>query len=150
MNVTIEDITPDYSGFLELKAESIAAGFNMLRRLEDNWLNGQNRFDKPGEKLSGFYADGLLVGVCGLNQDPYMSSVGVGRLRHLYVGFEWRRKLVGITLLKAILEDSGRWFDYINTNAPQSAFSFYKSAGFTPLVGVDNVTHRLYLKDAQH
>ncbi len=63
MKVTIEDITPDCRDFSELKAESIAAGFNMLRRLEDNWLNGQNRFDKPGEKLSGFYADRLLVGV---------------------------------------------------------------------------------------
>ncbi len=147
MNIIIANITPDNKGFLELKAESMAAGFNMLRRLEENWLNGQNRFDKAGEKLLGFYADGLLIGVCGLNQDPYMPSVRGGRLRHFYVGIEWRRKRVGITLLRAILEGSGRWFDFINTNALQSAFTFYECAGFIPLADVDKVTHRLYLTD---
>lgn len=147
MNIVITNITPDNPGFGELKAESMAAGFNMLRRLEENWLSGQNRFDKPGEKLSGFYADGLLIGVCGLNQDPYMPSVGAGRLRHLYVGIEWRRMQVGITLLRAMLAGSGRWFNFINTNAPQSAFSFYERAGFIPLADTDKVTHRLYLED---
>ena len=149
MNIIITNITPDNPGFGELKAESMAAGFNMLRRLEENWLSGQNRFDKPGEKLSGFYADGLLIGVCGLNQDPYMPSAGAGRLRHLYVGIEWRRMRAGITLLKTILEGSERWFDFINTNAPQSAFSFYEGAGFIPLADAGNVTHRLYMNTYQ-
>lgn len=147
MNVIIANMTPDNKGFLELKVESMAAGFNMLRRLEENWLNGQNRFDKPGENLLGFYADGSLIAVCGLNQDPYMPSVRAGRLRHLYVGVEWRRMQVGISLLKALLKGSGHWFDFINTNAPQSAFTFYERAGFIPLADVDKVTHRLYLED---
>lgn len=147
MNILIESITPDNKGFFALKAESMAAGFNMLHRLEENWLNGQNRFDKAGENLLGFYADGLLIGVCGLNQDPYTPSVRTGRLRHLYEGIEWRRRQVAIALLRAILEGSGRWFDFINTNAPQSAFIFYERAGFIPLVDVDKVTHHLYLTD---
>jgi len=147
MNVIIANMTPDNKGFLELKVESMAAGFNMLRRLEENWLNGQNRFDKPGENLLGFYADGSLIAVCGLNQDPYMPSVRAGRLRHLYVGVGWRRMQVGISLLKALLKGSGHWFDFINTNAPPSAFTFYERAGFIPLADVDKVTHRLYLKD---
>lgn len=149
MNILIAKITPDNNGFLALKEESMAAGFNMLRRLEENWLNGQNRFDKPGENLLGFYADGLLIAVCGLNQDPYMPSVRAGRLRHLYVGIEWRRMRAGITLLKTILEGSERWFDFINTNAPQSAFSFYEGAGFIPLADAGNVTHRLYMNTYQ-
>ncbi|HFJ3758697.1 TPA: GNAT family N-acetyltransferase [Salmonella enterica] len=125
----------------------MAAGFNILRRLEENWLNGQNCFDKAGENLLGYYADGLPVGVCVLNQDPYTPSVRGERLRHLYVGIEWRRRQVAITLLRAILGGSGRWFDFINTNAPQSAFIFNEGAGFIPLTDVDNVTHRLYLTD---
>lgn len=71
MDILIENITPDNKGFFALKAESIAAGFNLLRRLEKNWMNRQNRLDKAGENLLGFYADELLIGVCGLNQDPY-------------------------------------------------------------------------------
>lgn len=145
-NIIIVSITPGTTGFSELKAESMAAGFNMLHRLEENWLNGHNRFDKPGENLLGFYADGLLIGVCGLNHDPYMPSVRAGRLRHLYVGIKWRKMQVGVILLRAILEDSGRWFDFINTNAPQSAFIFYERAGFIPLADSDKVTHRLYLE----
>ncbi|MFK3663593.1 GNAT family N-acetyltransferase [Scandinavium sp. NPDC088450] len=119
MNNIIASITPENKGFLELKEESMSAGFNMLRRLEENWLNGKNRFDKVGENLLGFYGDGLLIGVCGLNQDPYMPLVRCGRLRHLYVGTEWRRSQVGITLLKAVLKGSDRWFDFINTESPR-------------------------------
>ncbi|WP_045047285.1 GNAT family N-acetyltransferase [Rouxiella chamberiensis] len=147
MNMIIMNITPDKRGFSRLKEESMSNGFNMLRRLEDNWLNGQNRFDKPGENLLGFYADGLLIGVCGLNQDPYMASVRAGRLRHLYVGVKWRRRQVGKILLREILEGSGRWFDFINTNAPPSAFAFYERAGFITLADNSTVTHRLYIKD---
>ena len=55
----------------------------------------------------------------------------------------------GITLLKTILEGSERWFDFINTNAPQSAFSFYEGAGFIPLAHAGNVTHRLYMNTYQ-
>lgn len=147
MNMVIENMTPDNKGFSKLKEESMPAGFNMLRRLEENWFNGQNRFDKPGENLLSFYADGLLIGVCGLNQDPYMLSVRAGRLRHLYVGIKCRKMQVGIMLLRTILKGSRRWFDFIKTNAPQSAFTFYERAGFIPLADVDTVTHRLYLED---
>lgn len=147
MKIIVMNITPDNRGFSRLKEESMSNGFNMLSRLEDNWLNGQNRFDKPGENLLGFYADGLLIGVCGLNQDPYMTSVRAGRLRHLYVGIKWRRRQVGKILLREILEGSGRWFDFINTNAPPSAFAFYERAGFIPLADNSTVTHRLYIKD---
>lgn len=147
MNIIIANITPDNKGFMALKAESMAAGFNMLRRLKENW---QNRFAKPSEELLSFYADGLLVSVYGLNQDPRMPSVRAGRLRHLYVEIEWRRMQVGITLLRAMLEGPGRWFDFINTNAPQSAFTFYLRAGFFPLADGDKVTHRLSLEDIKY
>lgn len=52
-----------------------------------------------------------------------------------------------ITLLREIQEGSGRWFDFIITKAPQSAFTFYERAGFIPLADFDKVTHRLYLID---
>lgn len=142
---TIAKMTPDQKGFLALKTESMASGFNLLRRLEENWLNGQNRFDKPEEKLFGFYADDSLIAVCGLNQDPYTSSVRAGRLRHLYVGIEWRKRQIGSALLSALLEGSNDWFNFINTNAPESAHAFYKRAGFIQITDTDKVTHRLYL-----
>lgn len=36
----IEPVTPDEPGYISLKAESIALNFNMLRRLDENWLRG--------------------------------------------------------------------------------------------------------------
>lgn len=67
----IEPVTPDEPGYIALKAESIALNFNMLRRLEENWQRGENRFNAPGEKLLGAFLNGRLVGVCGLNRDPF-------------------------------------------------------------------------------
>lgn len=32
----------------------MAARFNLLRKLEENWMNRQNRFDKAGENLLDF------------------------------------------------------------------------------------------------
>ncbi len=49
----IEPVTPDEPGYIALKAESIALNFNMLRRLEENWQRGENRFNAPGESCWG-------------------------------------------------------------------------------------------------
>ena len=151
MDIHFAEISPDSSGFVELRTQSMTEGLNMLRRLEENWLSGYNRFDRPGEKLIGAYVDRLIIGVCGLNVDPFTQETGVGRLRHLYVDTEWRKNRIGSALLNEILKDAGRWFDFINTNAPSSAFTFYERAGFVALSGVEKVTHQLCLKNpARH
>ena len=54
----IAAITPDEPGFSALRAESQAQNLNMLRRLAENWQNGENRFNAPGEKLLGAFAYG--------------------------------------------------------------------------------------------
>lgn len=41
MNNIIVNITPENKGFLALKVESICAGFNLLRRLDENGQSGQ-------------------------------------------------------------------------------------------------------------
>lgn len=77
--------TPDDPGFLALRSESLAQHFNMLRRLAENWQSGKNRFSAPGEKLLGAFVGGQLVGVCGLNVDPFSPQLRTGRIRHLYI-----------------------------------------------------------------
>lgn len=146
MDIQFANLTPYSLGFVALKSQSMAEGFNMLRRLEDNWLSGHNRFDKPGEKLIGAYADGVLIGACGLNIDPFAQEAGTGRLRHLYIDTGWRKRRVGSGLLSEILKDAGHWFDFINTNAPSSAFTFYERAGFVASSGMYKSTHQLCLK----
>jgi hypothetical protein len=56
-----------------------------VRRLADDWVSVANRFDRPGEALFVARLPGQVVGVRGLNVDPYTAEPGVGRVRHLYV-----------------------------------------------------------------
>ena len=85
----LRDLPADRVG--ELLAESERAGSRFVRRLVDEWANGANRFDRPGESLFAAWVGGRLVGVCGLNVDPYARDERIGRVRHLYVLSAFRR-----------------------------------------------------------
>ena len=50
--------------------ESKRIGYNFLQRTIDDWYNGVNKFDKPGEKLWGLFIGKDLIGVGGLNKIP--------------------------------------------------------------------------------
>src|SRR5262249_41338641 len=81
-------------------AESERAGYRFVRRLADEWADGANRFDRPGEVLFAAWMEGRLIGACGLNVDPYTRAPGVGRGRHLYVLTDYRRSGVGRRLVE--------------------------------------------------
>ena len=138
----IAAITPDEPGFSALRAESLAQNLNMLRRLAENWQNGENRFNAPGEKLLGAFLNGRLVGVCGLNRDPFSQQPRAGRIRHLYVSDKCRGLGIGKQLLTVVMADASIWFDFLNTHAPESAYGFYRQAGFTLVSDEPRVTHR--------
>src|SRR6185295_8902008 len=111
--------------------DSEAAGSRIVRRLVDDWTAGANRFDRPGEALFGALMAGRLVGVCGLNVDPYAADPRGGRVRHLYVLTACRRHGVGRQLVARILEVAADRFDSLRlrTNNP-SAARLYEAAGF--------------------
>ena len=91
MERVTKPITPDAAGFADLEAESEAEKFHMLYRLEEHWRSGENRFSAPGEKLLGAFIDDRLIGVCGINRDPFSQHPRAGRIRHLYVSEKYRR-----------------------------------------------------------
>lgn len=136
-------VTPATRGFDYLLQESLAEGHRMLLRFEENWRSGGNRFARPGEVIVGLWDDDRLVGIGGRNIDPYDLHPRAGRVRHLYVGRSRRRHGAGRLLIAAILEGAAAHFDYLNTNAPETAFSFYERMGFIRLDGVPRVTHRI-------
>jgi Predicted acyltransferase len=140
----LEAITPAEPGFIALKAESLRQNLNMLHRLEENWLRGENRFNAPGEKLLGAFNNGKLVGICGLNRDPFSVHTRAGRIRHFYINEANRGKGIGQQLLTAVILEAGIWFDFLNTNAPESAWRFYGKHGFVPVSDDSRVTHRLF------
>ncbi|MCR6633267.1 GNAT family N-acetyltransferase [Devosia sp.] len=136
---------PDAAGFSALLAESQSEGHRMVLRLAENWADGSNRFALPGEIMLGAWSGDVLVGVCGRNVEPYDPYPRAGRVRHLYVAHGARRDGVGRALISAICDGAAGHFDYLNTNAPETAFAFYERMGFVRLEGGGHATHRLSL-----
>ncbi|UTT43397.1 GNAT family N-acetyltransferase [Exiguobacterium aurantiacum] len=109
-------------------------GFRMLDRLVDDFRDGRNRFNQPGECLLGvFDASGNLLGIGGLNQDPYSLGFPVGRLRRFYILPDYRRQGIGRRLANALLLEAKRTFltVILRTYTTQGA-QFYESLGFIP------------------
>lgn len=74
----------------------------MLDRLQQEWKEGTNRFDQAGEILLLAIQNQQVVGVCGLNRDPYTDNDRVGRVRRLYVSVDSRRRGIGRLLVTEI------------------------------------------------
>ncbi len=133
-------------GLQPLLADSLADTQSMVRRLWKEWKNGGNRFALPGEALFGAFAGEALVGVCGLNRDPYGGRPDTGRLRHLYVHREHRRGGVGRVLVRAIFEAAQPHFALLElrTISPEAA-AFYRHLGFAE-VNRTFATHEVALR----
>lgn len=125
-----------------LVAESEQAGWRFVRRLADEWAAGSNCFDRPGEALYAAWSDGRLVGVCGLNVDPYAADETVGRVRHLYVLGDFRRLGVGRRLVEAVRSAAqGRFTSLRLRTESTSAAVFYERLGFRPIDDPHDSTH---------
>ena len=85
---------------------SLAEGFGFLERLREEWETGANRFAGPGEVLFEARRRGRLVGICGLNRDPYLDSATAGRVRRLYVAPDARRLGIARRLLHEVLREA--------------------------------------------
>jgi GNAT superfamily N-acetyltransferase len=140
---TLRDLPPDR--MRELLADSDAAGSRIVRRLVDEWIDGSNRFDRPGEALFGASVAGQLVGVCGLNVDPYARDARVGRVRRLYVLTSFRGRGVGRQLVARVIESTADRFDTLRLRTNnEAAARLYAAMGFRE-GGGSTATHVLDL-----
>jgi GNAT superfamily N-acetyltransferase len=141
----LHELPPDW--LADLVAESERSGHRFVRRLVSEWASGANRFNRPGEALFAVYVGGQVVGVCGLNADPYTPEPRVGRVRHLYVRAAHRRSGIGRRLVVAVIEAAVGVFDRLNlrTEDPQSA-RFFEGLAFSACAGQPHCTHVLNLR----
>jgi GNAT superfamily N-acetyltransferase len=130
---TCRPVTPEVPGFGDLAREARAEGYRFLDRLDREWADGSNRFDKAGECLLGLFEGGVLVAVGGLNRDHYASNPGTGRIRHLYVSPNRRRAGLATRLMQELLLRGGRGFERLRlrTESP-AAGRLYEALGFSP------------------
>ena len=131
-----------------LVTEADATGFHALSRLLSEWQSGLNRFDQQGEALFIATDDRRVVGVCGLNRDPYLNDPTVGRIRHLYVAVDHRWRGIGTQLVSAVMSSARGHFARLRlrTDSPE-ADRFYRSLGFKPVTGEPACSHQLVLID---
>ena len=113
-----------------LHAESVAEGYKFVGRLCDEWRSGMNRFGAPGEGV--FVAQNLtgIVGLCGLNRDPYVDDPSIGRVRHLYVRPSYRRQGIGRALVRTVMDAASIRFRRLRLRTTPFAESFYRALGF--------------------
>jgi GNAT superfamily N-acetyltransferase len=145
--VIIERMTGSPTDTLDdLLAESEREGSRIVRRLVDEWAAGTNRFDRPGEALFTARLGDRLIGVCGLNADPYAAAESIGRVRRLYVHSAHRRLGAGRQLVLAVLDAARGRFDLLRlrTTNPAAA-QLYESLGFRPSTDTADCTHVLPL-----
>jgi GNAT superfamily N-acetyltransferase len=137
----------DLGSLQKLRAESSQEGFRFMERLCEEWASGVNRFDAPGEALFLAVADTQVVGVCGVNRDPYARNARTGRVRRLYVLPEHRRGGVGGALLEAVIAHARGHFDLVRVRT-EAADHFYTARGFRLDDSDAEATHVLQFTNA--
>ncbi len=137
----------DPAVLVDLAADANADGRKMVERLIDEWHDGSNRFDAPGEHAYIALVDDRIVGVCGLNVDPFAGDPTVGRIRRLYVAVAHRRQGIATAMvhkLETVARPQFRTLHLRTTSPP--ACAFYEALGFTRITGNPTCTHSLSLQ----
>ena len=115
-----------------LVKESEVEGYRFLTRLVEDYKDGTNTFNEPGEALYCVRDNkDSIVAVGGVNQSPFAEDDKVARLQRFYVEADARRKGAGSLLLKEITDHSREHFKEITVRTESSkADSFYRHNGF--------------------
>lgn len=110
--------------------------------MKEEWVNGKNRFDNDREVLLSVTSEaGDLIGVGGLNIDPYVEDPSIGRVRHVYIAKNHRGQGAGKVLVQRVIEHAKGRFKVLRlrTHNPK-AVALYLSLGFIQ-VSNDDSTH---------
>ena len=138
-------LPPDLPRLAQIAHEE---GFFMLDKLIERFESGQNCFDKPGEALFAVEQDSELLGIGGLNIDPYFDDPALGRVRHLYVHPSARRQGVGRMITEAIENHAVGRFAQLQLFTPTEAASrFYESLGYLPAREEGRISHSKPIPD---
>ncbi|SHE15330.1 ADP-ribose pyrophosphatase [Chlamydia abortus] len=116
-------------------------GFRHLVRLVKEYEQGENTFSRQGEALFAAIRGEQIVGVCGLNQDPY-SQDKTGRVRRLYVLPEFRRSGIGRKLTEEVIKEAAKHYKRLVLRTDnEAAAKFYEALGFIQTNRIEGSTH---------
>jgi N-acetylglutamate synthase-like GNAT family acetyltransferase len=143
-DIVLRRLTDLPDDLLTLEEESVAQGFSMMQRLRSDWHEGGNQFAQEGEMFVGAFDGERLVGVGGLNIDPYAGAPDVGRLRHIYVLESYRRSGIGAVLVRHLLAEAASRFKVVRLWTGRAS-EFYGKLGFDQ-VSERKVTHQIAIQ----
>lgn len=150
--IDIARISEIQSGAINhLVEESLSQGFRFVARLIREYRSGLNCFDKSGEVLFTASVQGAVVGIGGLNRDPYFNNPKVGRLRHLYVQSVLRRRGVGRLLVTQLIHEANQHYQLLTLRTDTvAADEFYQKLGFKTAPNWEHTTHHLQLGEMEY
>lgn len=115
-----------------LVLQSEQEGFRHIRRLVNEYQSGENTFSGQGEVLYIAHEQEQIVGVIGLNQDPF-SDQSTGRVRRLYVHPDYRHLGIGTQLVQKVTFEANKFYNILVLRADsEQASQFYLALGFKP------------------
>jgi GNAT superfamily N-acetyltransferase len=134
-----------------LAEESLSQGFRFVARLIREYRSGLNCFDHSGEVLLTASAKGAVIGIGGLNRDPYFNDPKIGRLRRLYVESAWRRHGVGRLLVTQLIYEASQHYQLLTLRTDTlAAAEFYQKLGFKTHPNWEHTTHHLQLSEIEY
>lgn len=116
-------------------------GFNHLRRLVSEYVAGENTFSGEGEALYIVREQEQIIGIVGLNQDPF-SDHSTGRIRRLYVHPDYRHLGIGKQLVQKVTSEAKKFYNILvlYTNSEQAS-QFYLQLAFKQEHGNPHRSH---------
>ncbi len=127
----IEINDSNISALQQIADEATSQGYEFVQRTIDEWKSGVNTFSKPSEKLWGMIVDGEIIGLGGLNQDPFTDDPTLGRARHVYVAEKYRGHGLSKVILNLIITRAKEYFKSLRLATTNPiAVSLYESLGF--------------------
>lgn len=131
--------------------ESLSQGFGFVERLVRDYRSGMNCFDKSGEALFSALLQDVIIGIGGLNRDPYFNDPKIGRLRHLYIESAWRQHGVGRLLVNQIIHEASQHYQILTLRTDTTAADkFYQKLGFKTQPKWEHTTHHLQLNETEY
>lgn len=110
-------------------------GFRFLQRLVAELECGSISLDSSREFFLVAVAGSEIVGIGGVTPDPYVDDSTIGRVRHLYVRPDYRRKSVGRRLLHEIEVRANPFYAVLRLRTDTVT-----AAGFYEALGYDRIT----------
>ena len=124
----------DVASIRELAALAEVEGFRFLNQFLDELRSRRVELDAPREFFIGMQRDDRLVAIGGVTPDPYVDDEQVGRLRHLYVQPDSRRRGLGRDLVAHLESRAELCYMCLRLRTDtEGAARFYERLGYVPV-----------------